>query len=393
MAQSITACTALAPGRIGSLELRNRIIRAGCFEGMSQGGAVTPALIEHHRRVAAGGVGMTTVAYCSVSFDGCAFGHELWMRDEIVPGLRHLAEAVHREGAAASIQLGHCGFFASPQVIGHRPLGASPKLCLYRLSRCEEMTTPQIEAKIDDFVRASLLAREAGLDAVEIHAGHGYLLSQFLSPWTNHRRDRYGGSLENRLRFPAAVIAAVRQALGPDFPILVKMNQRDGMRGGLELDEATQIAQRFEREGASALVPSCGFTARTPLYMMRGHVPTREMARNQPNLLTRLGLILFGRFMVQAYPFRPLFLLDGALQIRRSVTIPVVYVGGVLSLADMEQAMHAGFEFVEVGRAIVRDPDFVNKLQAGAIEASDCDHCNRCIATMEAGGLYCVTHS
>ena len=393
MPQSIPAGKALAPGRIGHLQLRNRIIRAGCFEGMSQGGQVTPALIEHHRRVAAGGTAMTTVAYCSVSEDGRAFDHELWMRDEIVPGLRDLTGAVHREGAAASIQLGHCGFFASPQVISRRPIGASPKLCLYRLSRCQEMSQPQIQAKIDDFVRAARLAREAGFDAIEIHAGHGYLLSQFLSPWTNHRRDRYGGSLENRLRFPAAVIRGVRQALGPDFPILVKMNQRDGMRGGLEIDEALQIAQRFEREGASALVPSCGFTAKTPLYMLRGHVPTLEMARNQPSPLARLGLILFGRFMVQTYPFRPLFLLDGAIQIRQSVTIPVAYIGGVLSRTGLERAMQAGFEFVQVGRAIIRDPDFVNKLQTGVLEASDCDQCNRCIATMEAGGVHCVTYS
>ncbi len=393
MTQPVIASKALMPGRIGSLELRNRIIRAGCFEGMSQGGRVTPALIEHHRRVAAGGAAMTTVAYCSVSADGRAFDHELWMREEIVPGLRDLTDAVHREGAAASIQLGHCGFFASPNVIGSRPLGASRKLCLYRLTRCEEMGESQIEAKIQDFVQASRLAREVGFDAVEIHAGHGYLLSQFLSPWTNHRRDRYGGSLENRLRFPAAVISGVRHALGPGFPILVKMNQRDGMRGGLELDEAMQIARRFGEEGASALVPSCGFTAKTPLYMMRGRVPVREMARNQTNSLTRLGLILFGRFMVQTYPFKPLFLLDGAVRMRQAVTMPVVYVGGVLSLAGMERVMGAGLEFVEVGRALVRDPDFVNKLQVGMLEASDCDHCNRCIAAMEAGGVYCVTYS
>jgi 2,4-dienoyl-CoA reductase-like NADH-dependent reductase (Old Yellow Enzyme family) len=392
MTQPITANKALTPGSIGDLQLRNRFIRAGCFEGMSQGGRVTPDLIEHHRRVAAGGAAMTTVAYCSVSFDGRAFDHELWMRQEILPGLRDLTDAVHREGAAASIQLSHCGFFAGPQVIGHRPLGASRKLCLYRLSYCEEMTESQIDAKTEDFVRAARLAREAGFDAVEIHAGHGYLLSQFLSPWTNHRRDRDGGSLENRMRFPAAVVAGVRQALGPGFPILVKMNQRDGMRGGLELDEAVLIARRFEQEGASLLVPSCGFTAKTPLYMMRGRVPTWEMARNQGNLLARLGLILFGRFMVQTYPFQALFLLDGAIRIRQAVTIPVAYIGGVLSLAGIERVMKAGFEFTQVGRAIVRDPDFVRRLQSGALEASDCDHCNRCIATMEAGGVTCVTY-
>ena len=141
------------------------------------------------------------------------------------------------------------------------------------------------------------------------------------------------------MRFPAAVIQHVRQVVGPDFPVIVKMNQRDGMKGGLELGEAVEIARRFELEGASALVPSCGFTAKTPLYMMRGNVPTLEMSRNQRNLIMRSGLILFGRFMVQKYPFERLYLLEGARQIRDAVNIPVVYVGGVLSIDDMEQVI------------------------------------------------------
>jgi 2,4-dienoyl-CoA reductase-like NADH-dependent reductase (Old Yellow Enzyme family) len=380
-----------SPTRIGSLELRNSIIRAGCFEGMCQGGNVTDALIEHHRRVAQGGVGMTTVAYCSVSFDGRAFGHEMWMRPEILPDLRRLTDVVHREGAAVSLQIGHCGFFSNPREIRRRPLGASPKLCLFRLSFCEAMSHTQIAEKIADFASTARMAKEAGFDAVEIHAGHGYLLSQFLSPWTNARKDEYGGSLENRLRFPLAVIQAVRGAVGPEFPLLVKMNQEDGFAGGLTLDEAVQVAQAYEHAGVEALVPSCGFTARTPLYMMRGDVPTHEMAQNQEQFLLRMGMTLFGRFMVQRYSFEPLYLLEGAKRIREAVQIPVVYIGGVLSLKDMEKAMEEGFGFLQVGRAIIRDPDFVKHLQSGEITVSDCDHCNRCIASMDAGGVYCVT--
>jgi len=380
-----------SPGKIGNLELRNRIIRSGCFEGMCQDGGVTDELIEHHRRVAEGGVSMTTVAYCSVTFDGRAFGHEMWMREEIMPDLKRLTDIVHREGAAVSIQLGHCGFFASRKEIGKRPLGASPKFCLFRMSRCTEMKEQEIEAMVKHFAKAAVMAKDAGFDAVEIHSGHGYLLSQFLSPWTNHRKDRYGGSLENRLRFPSAVIQHVRKAVGSDIPILIKMNQRDGMRGGLELDEAVEIAKRFEENGASALIPSCGFTAKTPLYMMRGNVPTIEMARNQKSLFMRLGLILFGRFMVQHYPFEPLYLFEGARRIKDAVNIPIIYVGGILSLDNMEAVLNEGFEFVEVGRATIRDPDFVRKLEQGKIQESDCDHCNRCIAAMDAGGVYCVS--
>jgi 2,4-dienoyl-CoA reductase-like NADH-dependent reductase (Old Yellow Enzyme family) len=380
-----------SPGKIAGLRLRGRVIRAGCFEGLSPGGVVTGRLIEHHRDLARGGLAMTTVGYCAVSFDGRAFDTELWMREEILPGLRRLTDAVHKEGAAASIQLVHCGFFADRRVIGKKPVGASRKLCVYRMSFCTEMTAGEIEGKTSEFARAASLAKDAGFDAVEVHAGHGYLLSQFLSPWTNDRRDENGGSLENRLRFPAAVIRRVREAVGPGYPVLVKMNQRDGAPGGLELGEAEAAARRFEAEGASALVPSCGFTAKTPLLMLRGNVPVREMAENRKGLVARLSLRLFGRFLVQHYPFEPMFLIEGARRIRDAVGIPVVYVGGVLSLDRMEAAVDEGFPFIQAGRATVRDPAFVNKLRSGEISESDCDQCNRCIAAMDAGGVYCVS--
>jgi 2,4-dienoyl-CoA reductase-like NADH-dependent reductase (Old Yellow Enzyme family) len=379
------------PGKLGGLELTNRLIRAGCYEGLARQGRVTEPLIAHHRKVAEGGIGMITVAYGSVSFDGRGFEHQLWMRDEIVPELRRLADSVHKAGAAASIQLVHCGFFATPSVIGKKPLGASPKLCTFRMAVCSEMNAAEIQEKIEDFARAARVAKEAGFDAVEVHGGHGYLLSQFLSPWTNHRGDAFGGSLENRIRFPAAVVRAVREAVGPKFPVLVKMNLYDGFRGGLELEEAVEVARRYEAEGASALIPSCGFTAKTPFYMMRGHVPSRDMAVNQPDPLMRLGLLLFGNFMVQTYPFEPMFLLADARKIREAVRIPVVYVGGALSREHLETIRAAGFEFIQVGRATIRSASFANRLRSGEIQGSDCDQCNRCVAAMDAGGVYCVS--
>ncbi len=163
------------PGKIGSMELRNRTIRSGCFEGMCAYAAPGDALIEHHRKVAAGGIGMTTVSYCAVSADGVAFEHEMWMREEIVPALKRLTDAVHREGAAASIQLGHCGFFANRFAIGKTPIGPSRKFCLFRYSVCRAMNEEDIGRVREDFGRAVKMAVQAGFDAVEIHAGHGYL--------------------------------------------------------------------------------------------------------------------------------------------------------------------------------------------------------------------------
>lgn len=381
-----------SPFVLGDVTLRNRVVRSGCFEGMSPGGLVTDRLIDHHREVAAGGVAMTTLSYCSVSEDGRAFNHELWMRPEALPGLERFTSAIHAEGAAASIQLGHCGFFASPSVIGRRPLGASPKFCLFRLSYCTQMTEADIEEKTGDFARAARLAREAGFDAVEIHAGHGYLLSQFISPWTNRRTDRYGGSVENRVRFPAEVVRRVRAEVGADYPVLVKMNQFDGMRAGLQLDEAVEVARAFEAAGATALVPSCGFTAKTPLNMLRGRKPLIEMVRAQKSLFYKMGLSMFGWMMVQEYPFEPLFLLEGARRVRDAVSIPVGYIGGAFSAAHLQGLIAEGFAFVQMGRATVRDPAFVMRVQQGDISESDCDHCNRCVASMSVEGMTCVAN-
>lgn len=379
------------PAAIGDLRLKNRLIRAGCFEGMARAGLVTGELIRHHTALAEGGIAITTVGYCAVSPDGRAFADELLTSEAALPGLKKLTASVHAAGAAASIQLVHCGFFADPRVIGGKPMGASKKLCTYRLSVCREMTEADIERVTEDFARAAERAREAGFEAVEIHAGHGYLLSQFLSPWTNRRKDRYGGSLENRARFPAGVVRQVRRRLGDGFPVLVKMNQFDGFRGGLEIDEAAAAARALSAAGASAIIPSCGFTSRTPFAMLRGRVPVKEMAFNQQNPFTHLGLRLFGGLFVQYFPYTPLFLLEGARKIKDAVDIPVIYVGGVLSGEHVRTVLGEGFPFVQVGRATIRDPEFTNKLARDETAESDCDICNRCVAAMDGGGVYCVS--
>ncbi len=381
---------AFTPGKIGGLTVRNRTIRAGCFEGMCEKGNCTDLLIEHHRAVAAGGIGMTTVSYVSVSEAARAYGHEMWMRKEILPDLRRLTDAVHKEGAAASVQLGHCGYFASKADTGFQPVGASRRFNLFRISFPRPMTEADIKKVTADFASAALLAREAGFDAVEVHSGHGYLLSQFLSPYTNKRKDAYGGSLENRMRFPGEVVRAVRQAMGPDFPIMVKMNLTDGIKGGIEVDDAVAIARHFEAEGASGLVPSCGFTSKTPFMMMRGNRPILEFAAADKSFTRRFGLLFFGNFIVQEFTYKDLFLMQDAVKVARAVKIPVALVGGICSVDDLQTAMNAGFEFVEIGRATIKDPDIVNKWQKAEVLASDCDHCNRCVAVMNGGPVYCV---
>ncbi len=376
---------------LGPIRLRNRFIRTAAFEGMSPGGRPTDALVEHHRRVCEGGVAMTTVAYCSVSEDGRTYDTQLLMNESIVPGLRVLTDAVHGEGGLACLQLGHCGDFSSSKVIGTVPVGPSRRFNLYGFAFCREMTQDDMDRVTGDFASAAVLAAEAGFDAVEVHAGHGYLASQFISPHSNRRDDAYGGCLENRLRFPAQVVRAVRESLPDHAALLVKMNLDDGFKSGTPLREIPEVGRAFEAAGADALVGSGGFVTKTPLFMLRGKVPTRDMVRVQKGLFRKAGLTLFGRLFVQYFPFEENFFMEKAKALNASVDIPVVLLGGVVSLKGLTEAQSGGFDLFALGRATIHNPDFVRHLESGEVTLSDCDHCNRCIAAMDAGGVRCVT--
>jgi 2,4-dienoyl-CoA reductase-like NADH-dependent reductase (Old Yellow Enzyme family) len=389
------AAKAFEPAPLGPLRLRNRLVKAATYEGMTPGGTPSDALITFHRELAAGGVAMTTVAYGAVSPDGRTFGDQLCLRPEIVPGLRSLADAVHAEGAAASIQLAHAGFFSKVRRRdGTAPRGPSTMLNPYGASAgvplARAMTEADLATVIDDFGRAAALAVEAGFDAVEVHLGHGYLLSQFLSPATNRRRDAFGGPLANRLRLPLAVVARVRERIGPTRAMLAKTNLRDGFRGGLELDDAIQVVRALEGAGVDAVELSGGFTSRTPFYLLRGGRPLDDMIRVAPTRLHKLILRLTGPLIIRAYPFEELFFLPMARAVREAVGVPLVLLGGVLSLDNLATAMREGFDFVALGRALVADPDLPRRFARGEATRSRCISCNRCVAEMDRGGVRCV---
>ena len=381
---------AFTPFTLGGLRLRNRIVKPATFEGMCPGGLVSDALVEHHRGVAAGGAALTTVAYASISPDGRSYPTQILVRPEAAPGLGRLADAVHREGAAAALQIGHCGYFANPRVIGGRPLGASRLFNTYGLAFARPASEEDLARVISDFAAAARLARDAGLDAAELHFGHGYLVSQFLSPYTNRRTDRWGGSLANRSRLAVEVLRAARAAVGPGYPLLLKVNLRDGFAGGLELDEAIEVARLLEAEGATALVLSGGFVSRTPLFMLRGEVPVARMAAAQDRWHARVGLTLFGRLLVQAYPYTEGFFLEEAKVMRAAVRLPLVLLGGLKSMRTVDLALSSGFELVGMGRALLHDPALPRKLERGERAASGCVPCNECIAEMDRGGVRCT---
>jgi 2,4-dienoyl-CoA reductase-like NADH-dependent reductase (Old Yellow Enzyme family) len=378
-----------SPAALGPIELRNRTVRAAAFEGMCPGGMPSDSLIRYHASVAAGGVGMTTVAYVSVTPDGRGFDHQMWMHRGVVPGLRRLTAAVHREGAAASVQLGHCGNMADSDVTGQRLVAPSSVFNLFGLALPRAMRGWEIEALIEAFGSSVRLAREAGFDAVEVQAGHGYLISQFLTPVTNRRRDPWGGSFENRSRLLRRVMAGVRKSAGSRMAVVVKMNLRDGFPGGLELDHALRVARLLENEGADGLVLSGGFVSRCPWYVMRGDLPMREIMASQKDPIRKAGLFLFGRMIVKQFPFREAYFLDDALEVRKEVRLPLILVGGLRSLHVMRDVLDQGMDFIAMARPLIIEPDFVNRLKRGERLSSACRPCNKCVAAMYTSEAAC----
>lgn len=380
------------PYRIGPLEIRNRTIRSAAFEGMAEHNSPSKTLYDYHTSVARGGIGMTTVAYAAVCRSGLSFERQLWMREEIVPALRELTDGIHAEGAKASIQLGHCGNMSHRKICGCRPLGASSGFNLYSPTFVHGMTRKEIDEVVEAYGHAVELAIQAGFDAVEIHAGHGYLISQFLSPYTNKRKDEFGGSLENRMRFMKMVMEKVVAAGKGKVAIFVKMNTRDGFKGGMEIDDCITVAKELQKCGADALVLSGGFVSRAPMYVMRGEFPVMPIIHYMPwrQWWLKFGVLLGGRLVSPTVTYRRLFFLEDAKKFREALPdMPLVYVGGVNSRKDADEVMEAGFEMLQMGRAVLCDPGFVNKMKEDKAACSGCEHSNFCIGRMYSLEMCC----
>jgi len=380
------------PVQIGPVTLRNRIIRSAAFENMAYGNSPSEDLKNYHVAVSRGGVGMTTLAYASVNRSGLSFDGQLWMREEIVPALKDITDAIHAQGAKASIQLGHCGNMTHRATCGCTPVGASGGFNLYSPTFVRGLRREEIDSLVEDFGHAVELARQAGFDCVEIHAGHGYLISQFLSPYTNHRHDEYGGSLENRMRFMQKVIRRVLEAARDDIGVVVKMNMQDGFKGGMKQEECLEVARELERLGVHALVLSAGFVSKAPMAVMHGAMPLRTLAHYMDfrkfwwlKALVRLG----GRIMIPTVPYKDSYFLEEAKVFRAAVKMPLIYVGGMVSREGMEEVLNSGFCALQMARALVRDTDFVNRLRSGEVERSECRHSNYCIGRMYSLEMRC----
>ena len=381
----------LSPAKLGPLTLRNRIIKSATFEARTPNALVTDDLIEYHRQPAAGGVGMTTVAYCAVSQGGRTEGNGIWMRPEAVPGFRRLTDAIHAEGAAVSAQIGHAGPVANARTNGATALAPVRFFNPIGMRFARKASADDIDEVLADHAKAARFAVEAGFDAVEIHLGHNYLASAFLSPLINRRTDEFGGSLANRAKVARGLVMAVRRAVdqGPrQIAVTAKLNMSDGVRGGISNEESLTTAQWLEEDGGlDAIELTAGSSLVNPMYLFRGDAPLKEFAGAfKPPL--RWGMRMTGKKFLREYPYKEAYLLKEAKLFRAELKLPLILLGGITNRETMDLAMAEGFDFVAMGRALLAEPDLINRIaRDGASVRSACTHCNRCMPT-----IYTRTH-
>jgi len=355
------------PATIGPLTVRNRFVRSATWEGMATpGGAVTPRLVETSAALAKGGVGLIISGHAYVRPEGQAGTLQMSAaRDEWIPGLRQLVAAAHDHGAKMVLQVAHAGCFAAHHLTGTPPFAVSTTVKLDDVAR-RELTPADIGDVVHAFAAAAARGKAAGFDGVQIHSAHGYLLSQFLSPLFNRRTDEYGGCLANRARVHVETIRAVRQAVGPDYPVLIKLNSRDFIEGGLELEESVEAAALMERAGLDAVELSSGMSRLSRFAASRkGVTSQKKEAYNQ----------------------------EEARVLKQRLKIPVILVGGIRSLPVAERLVSEGVcDFISLSRPLIREPDLVNRWQSGDRRKAACTSDNLCFGPARSGeGLYCVT--
>ena len=343
------------PYRIGRLELRNRLVRSATWDATADSsGAVTDSSVVLYRELGRGGVGLIVSGYAFVSPLGQAAQGQYGIHtDDMVPGLRRLVEAAHQGGTKIALQVVHAGINS-----GYLNRKGIVTLAVSRIPQISaphrEMTDEEIEAILTDFTSAAVRGREAGFDAVQFHGAHGYLMSQFLSPLFNLRTDRWGGDAENRRRFHLEVVRRVRQALGDDFPVMIKFGVQDDNEGGLPLSEGLETAQQMVAEGVDAIEVSAGVGG-----------SARALREGDPE---------------RAY-FR-----ERAAAVKQAVTVPVMVVGGIRSLEMSKSIVGSGdADLISMCRPFIREPGLVGRWQGGNEEPARCISCSKCHAIVGRG--------
>jgi 2,4-dienoyl-CoA reductase-like NADH-dependent reductase (Old Yellow Enzyme family) len=354
------------PTMIKNLALPNRFIRSATWEGLAtEDGACTPQLVDLILNLARGNAGLIITGHAYVSPEGQASVRQLGIdNDGLVNGMRKMTDAVHRQGGRIILQLAHGGLNANPKFTGITPMGPSTGEGLLESSG-REMTGEDIRQVVSAFGQAARRAQTAGFDGVQIHAAHGYLLGQFLSPAFNRRTDDYGGQLENRAVIVLDVLQCIRQEVGPDFPIFIKINCEDFLNEGLTRDEFIQVCALLDRTGIDAIEVSGG------TLLSGERIPFRKE-------------ITFERD--QAY-FR-----KAAKGLKAAINTPVILVGGIRSYLLAERLVDEGFaDYLSMSRPFIREPWLIARWQSGNLRKATCISCNGCLgAARSEQGIFCV---
>jgi 2,4-dienoyl-CoA reductase-like NADH-dependent reductase (Old Yellow Enzyme family) len=360
-----------SPFTINGLTLPNRSVRSAIWEGMATDeGHVTPRLVNTMGLLARNRVGLIITGHAYVHPAGQAGPWQTGVySDDMLDGLRQMTDAVHAVDGRICLQLAHAGGHAATRLTGRTALGPSAFAGRFG-GMCRAMSSEEIQETLEAIARAALRARATGFDAVQIHAAHGYLLSQFLSPATNCRQDDYGGRLENRARFVCDAVRAVRAAVGKDFPVLVKLNSEDFVEDGLRQNDMLRVAALLTEAGVDALEMSGG-TITNP--------KETHCAR-------------------KVHPIRPdeeVYYRQAAQAFKAAVSLPLILVGGIRSLSVAEQLIVDGTaDLIAFGRPLIAEPGLIRRWQTGSHEVAACISCNRCYVPLQAGqGVSCVVAS
>ena len=351
---------------INGMKLANRFVRSATWEGMAgDDGACSPKLVGLMSRLAKGDVGLIITSHAYVREDGQAGPWQLGIYDDaLIKGLRQMTQAVHDHGGSIVLQAAHGGFFANAKLTGQTPLAPSHVEGMAKSPR-KEMSVDEFQEIVGAFAEAASRAREAGFDGVQIHSAHGYLLSQFLSPAFNKRADEYGGSLENRAKPLLEVLRQVREAVGADYPVLVKMNSEDFLDGGLTLEDSLKVGAMLQEGGIDAIELSGGTIVSGKLSPSRMGIKSEEK---------------------EAY-FR-----ESAKAFKEALNVPIIMVGGIRSFQLAERMVALGYtDYVSMSRPFIREPGLIKRWASGDLSKAACISDNQCFGPGVAGeGIYCV---
>jgi 2,4-dienoyl-CoA reductase-like NADH-dependent reductase (Old Yellow Enzyme family) len=369
------------------VEIKNRFVHSATYEAMaSENGEVTDALIKRYQRLAEGEVGLIIPGFLYVHPLGRANRHQMGIHnDDMIPGLRKLADAVHHVGGRIAFQLVHAGRQTTRKIIGETPLGPSSRVRdPIDFFKPRRMTEAQINQVIQAFGEGARRAVEAGVDGVQIHAAHGYLVNQFLSPFFNDRNDAWGGSAGNRFRFLKQVILMIKAVLPDGMPLLVKLNTHDHTpREGITPPLARKYATWLAELGIEGLELSCGSAIFSYMNMCRGDVPVDELLHSVPSWKQPLGRLML-RPLVGKYGLGEGYNVEAAKMIRTVAgSAKIIVVGGLRRKEHMEAIIEDGYaDFVSMSRPFIREPFLVRRFKEGKREAASCESCNKCLAAV-----------